>query len=366
MNASADAIAAVVLAQFAKLPSKRKPAVRDNGLREWVPLSGIVLEKDGHLTCIALATGMKCLPASRLPDCNGIGIHDWHAEILALRAFNRFLLDECHQILEDGKTPYILQRDNAGSSRPFKIRADVRLHMYCSEAPCGDASMELIMAAQEDMTPWTDNGRHPQITEEQRSLPGRAFFSQLGVVRRKPGRGDAPASMSKSCSDKLAAKQGLSLLSSITALFVDPSRAYIDRLVLPEDRYSATGCSRAFGPEGRLQPVANAVWEDGNLAAAWTLSGIEETVLGGVIQGRKAFDVRGASAMARRTMWAKARELGEALGDGYRVDVPVYCEIKMLPSLATRRAVKEDLRTKALTQWICNQGDDGFELKQAG
>ena len=51
----ADAVASAVLTQFTKLPQKRKPAVRDNGLHEWVPLSGIVAEKDGKFTCIALA-----------------------------------------------------------------------------------------------------------------------------------------------------------------------------------------------------------------------------------------------------------------------------------------------------------------------
>jgi tRNA-specific adenosine deaminase 1 len=55
MNATADAIASAVLEQFQKLPAKRKPAIRDNGLHEWVPLSGIVLEKDGHFTCLSLA-----------------------------------------------------------------------------------------------------------------------------------------------------------------------------------------------------------------------------------------------------------------------------------------------------------------------
>jgi len=37
-----DEIAAVVQENFKKLPAKRKPPVRDNGLHEWVPLSGIV------------------------------------------------------------------------------------------------------------------------------------------------------------------------------------------------------------------------------------------------------------------------------------------------------------------------------------
>ena len=55
MTSRADQIAAVVLSQFDRLPSKRKPAVRHNGLHEWVPLAGIVAEKQGKLTCLALA-----------------------------------------------------------------------------------------------------------------------------------------------------------------------------------------------------------------------------------------------------------------------------------------------------------------------
>ena len=43
MGNEADDKAAVVLEEFGKLPAKRRPAVRDNGLREWVPLGGIVV-----------------------------------------------------------------------------------------------------------------------------------------------------------------------------------------------------------------------------------------------------------------------------------------------------------------------------------
>jgi len=44
MAKEADEIALAVLEEFRKLPTKRKPAIRDNGLREWVPLSGIVVK----------------------------------------------------------------------------------------------------------------------------------------------------------------------------------------------------------------------------------------------------------------------------------------------------------------------------------
>jgi hypothetical protein len=49
MANEADDIALAVLEEFRKLTAKRKPAVRDNGLREWVPLSGIVVKGKGFL-----------------------------------------------------------------------------------------------------------------------------------------------------------------------------------------------------------------------------------------------------------------------------------------------------------------------------
>jgi len=57
MTNNADVIASAALEEFAKLPKKRKPAVRDNGLHEWVPLSGIiakgVMDLSGLLQCIS-------------------------------------------------------------------------------------------------------------------------------------------------------------------------------------------------------------------------------------------------------------------------------------------------------------------------
>lgn len=55
MASKADLVAQIVIDEFNKLPPKRKPTIRDNGLHEWVPLSGIVAEHNGNLTCIALA-----------------------------------------------------------------------------------------------------------------------------------------------------------------------------------------------------------------------------------------------------------------------------------------------------------------------
>jgi tRNA-specific adenosine deaminase 1 len=44
MDVSGDEIAAVVLKEFEKWPTKRKPLLRGDGVKEWVPLSGIVAQ----------------------------------------------------------------------------------------------------------------------------------------------------------------------------------------------------------------------------------------------------------------------------------------------------------------------------------
>ena len=188
----ADAIADCVLAAFDALPAHRKPRLPSSGLkpgrREWVPLAGIVLESaQGTLTCAALATGMKCLPRDKIEGLNGNVIHDSHAEILALRAFNRFLLDQSALLVADPAADNVLSVSGAG--RMFGIGEGFSIHMYCSEAPCGDASMELTMAQQDDQSPWTSTAT---IETESDELFGRGYFGTLGVVRRKPARPDAP------------------------------------------------------------------------------------------------------------------------------------------------------------------------------
>ncbi|KAF4892106.1 tRNA-specific adenosine deaminase 1 [Colletotrichum fructicola] len=398
--ANPNAVADLVLRRFGELPAKRKPAVRDNGLHEWVPLSGIVTERDGVLTCLSLATGMKCLPAAKLPQAKGNALHDWHAEVLAIRAFNRHLLDECRQLLS-GEPSLVRRREHHEISpdapQPFAIQDGVALHMYCTEAPCGDASMELTMAAQEDASPWDMPAAAP--SEDAGTLPGRAYFSRLGVVRRKPARGDAPPTMSKSCSDKIALKQCTSLLSSLTSLLIYPGNAYLSSLILPETQYSAAGCERAFSARGRMASLDGQAWSGGyrfapfevrtterefafskrevkaraekiaasNLAAAWTAGGLEEGMMGGVLQGRKAFDARGASAVSRRRMWEEVAAIADELGDdgeGLRSALAgvTYADVKGSEMLAARREIKMEARREALAGWVANVGDDKFEL----
>lgn len=87
-------------------------------------------------------TGMKCLPSNKIPEANGTVLHDWHAEVVALRSINCFLLEECRKLAlsKEQSSKYVRRRRadeiTLSSFQPFTIRNDVKLHMYCSEAPC--------------------------------------------------------------------------------------------------------------------------------------------------------------------------------------------------------------------------------------
>ena len=360
---------------------------------------------------------MKCLPSNKLPLAKGNILHDWHAEVVAIRAFNRFLLDECLLI---SSPPYptsdFIKRSNTEehASQPFTVRDDVSIHMYCSEAPCGDASMELTMAAQEDATPWTSEAPTIQTTTPSSpsaeatnensvsALRGRSNFSHLGVVRAKPSRPDAPPTLSKSCTDKLALKQATSLLSSTASLLICPKKAYLATLVLPASQHIPQACDRAFSPSGRLESLfssGNEPWGGGygfqpftvhstsrefawsrralapgdkampsNLSAVWTPHW-QETLIGGVLQGRKQLDPRGASRISRRGMWIQGVRLAAMVG-GFASTMgsetllskdQTYRHVKDSSLLKERKRLKKDMQS-VLKGWIRNTGDDNWSL----
>ncbi|EUC40295.1 hypothetical protein COCMIDRAFT_109194 [Bipolaris oryzae ATCC 44560] len=365
---------------------------------------------------------MKCLPSNKLPLAKGNILHDWHAEVIAIRAFNRYLMDECVRI---SSPPYptseFIQSRHPRDQTPqlFTIPDDVSIHMYCSEAPCGDASMELTMAAQADATPWTSPP--PTLKEATAASPpqspsppgqttgdsaedigssalrGRSNFSHLGVVRAKPSRPDAPPTLSKSCTDKLTLKQSLSLLSSTNSLFITPQNAYLDTLILPVSQYVPQACERAFSPTGRLNNLSCSTtreWCGGytfhpftvkpttreftwsrralaaedtavssNLSAVWTPYW-QETLIGGVLQGRKQLDPRGASRISRRGLWMEVIRVAGMLGGAAASVLGVkrkYAEMKNDALLSERRRIKSDMQI-ALKGWPKNTGDDEWTL----
>lgn len=200
-------------------------------------------------------------------------------------------------------------------------------------------------------------------------------------------RGDSLPTLSKSCSDKLALKQCTSLLSSDTITLISPERAYLETVILPQSQYLEPSFRRAFGTEGRMKPVVGKTWLGGfsyrpfdvrttvinfdfsryhlsslegqlkssNISAVWTPC-VQETLINGVLQGRKQDDPRGASAVSRKRM----HDLGSCVSnqlDKYSASAVVRSDSI---AISQRRLVKDDVTRMALKGWIRNY-QDGFE-----
>ena len=258
--------------------------------------------------------------------------------------------------------------------------------------------MELVMMAQEDSTPWNIPGssNSPSPSQAVGLMDGRGYFSKTGIVRRKPSRPDAPPTLSKSCSDKLARRQCTSILSSLTSLFISPANAYISTLTIPESQCSATAVHRAFAATGRMKSIRGNSWHGSyafklfkinttslefefsrrspssiatsvvpsNLAAVWTPDH-DESLIGGVLQGRKQFDPNGASMVSKRRMWQLAVEIAEMLPEcdiwSTTLKAESYLQVKESSILAARRDVKRDVGI-TLDGWIRNASGESFTL----
>jgi tRNA-specific adenosine deaminase 1 len=91
----------------------------------------------------------------------------------------------------------------------------------------------------------------------------------------------------------------------------------------------------------------------------------QETLIGGVLQGRKPSDPRGASIISRRRMWSAAAEVASVLSLNQviqAIDGNSYSAFKTSPLLACRREVKADVLHTALKGWLRNDGDGDFSL----
>lgn len=235
MNIDADGIVRQVHSAFTGLPKNGKP--RSN---QWTTLAAVVMvDKGGHPTIASLATGMKCLSSQSIEKAKGRAVHDSHAEILAIRGFNRFLLQQTRA----HDTPFLVQ-----GTTGWRLCHGITLYLYASEAPCGDASMELTMAAQADATPWTlRDGTVPK---------GRSYFSRLGAVRCKPGRADSPSTTVMSCSDKLSIRQCTGLLLGSARALIEPGGTYLAGLILHQ--HNDVGYTRAW--RGRMEELYSMAW----------------------------------------------------------------------------------------------------------
>ncbi|KAI9001302.1 hypothetical protein BD414DRAFT_404170 [Trametes punicea] len=238
--ASSDSVAVLVLATYSRL--KFRPP---DG--QFTILAAFVLRSAEQLKVISLGTGSKCLPEERLPK-RGDALHDSHAEVLARRGAIRWFLEEIGRLSSDC-AHYASRWIYRQPDGIFALCEDVKIDMYISTVPCGDASTRYLASFQDaEMAALIDSAKRPELPPNTASR-GRDNYSLYGVMRTKPGRADSPPTLSMSCSDKIAVWNVLGIQGALASRVLLP--VYIDRIIIgevapPLRETVVIDCRRAF------------------------------------------------------------------------------------------------------------------------
>ncbi|NWH58221.1 ADAT1 deaminase, partial [Geococcyx californianus] len=145
---SADEIAELCYRHYRiRLPKQGKPDPK----REWTSLAAIVkvesaaqsevLANSGRLQetkeVVALGTGTKCIGQSKMRKTGDV-LNDSHAEIVAKRSFQRYLLHQMWLAASHQQCSIFIPGTETGK---WKLKHNIIFVFFSSHTPCGDASI---------------------------------------------------------------------------------------------------------------------------------------------------------------------------------------------------------------------------------
>ncbi|XP_062501995.1 tRNA-specific adenosine deaminase 1-like isoform X2 [Corticium candelabrum] len=240
-----DVVARKCIEKYNSLARKGKP----HRGKEWTTLAGIVqVEKSfrsaavspslstpwpnrflQECSCcvVALGTGTKCLGITKMSKTGSV-LNDSHAEVIARRAFIRYLYNEIEQCFDGKESVFIY-----GCGK-LKLKPAISFHFFTSgdaaifnktgaldhnskgKEQQSEAAMELF-SCRNLSSATTVSAKCPKLDDDSdiyrtgaKCVPGEVSdphgagvrYHVTGSLRSKPGRGEQTLSMS--CSDKMA------------------------------------------------------------------------------------------------------------------------------------------------------------------
>ena len=201
----ADHVGRLVSAKFSELTAT--PSTAQYARRK--VLAGVVMTTGddviGSAKVIAVTTGTKCINGEYMSD-HGLVLNDCHAEVLARRCLRRFFYNQLrHHVEGRGKLSiFVPCEDSAG----FRLREDVRFHLYISTSTCGDGRIfsphEALQADE------VAGDKHPnrlargQLRTKIESGEGTIPVKSSGGLQTWDGVLQGERLLTMSCSDKVA------------------------------------------------------------------------------------------------------------------------------------------------------------------
>ncbi|XP_037372069.2 tRNA-specific adenosine deaminase 1 isoform X2 [Talpa occidentalis] len=145
---TADEIAHLCYEHYGtRLPKQGKPGPN----REWTLLAAVVkIQPAADQACdypdqqvqvtkevIAMGTGTKCIGQSKMRKSGDI-LNDSHAEVIARRSFQRYLLHQLHLAAALKENSIFVPGTQRGL---WRLKPDLSFVFFSSHTPCGDASI---------------------------------------------------------------------------------------------------------------------------------------------------------------------------------------------------------------------------------
>ncbi|KAG8562842.1 hypothetical protein GDO81_015834 [Engystomops pustulosus] len=306
MSDTADEIAALCYEHYCtKLPKQGQPDTS----KEWTLMAAVIqvmssVGKTDVRKVVALGTGTKCIGQSKLRKSGDI-LQDSHAEIIAKRSFQRYLLHQLSLALSRSQDCILVPGNDTNK---WTLKPGVSFVFFTSHTPCGDASIIPMLSLDDQLfptstaasqtiplpcSPITASNKRKQVdcdstTSKKRRLVGSnqetkretelqdkeesagftpeaidvfrtgakcvpgepqdrhnpgLDYHTVGVLRVKPGRGDRTISMC--CSDKMARWNVLGCQGALLMHFLQQP-IYLSSVVVGKCPFTLQSMERAL------------------------------------------------------------------------------------------------------------------------